>query len=56
MTKGKGVEIVCELNTRVTAKQAKVLEKAIKEAMKEAFPGTPIRGLWVHQSAASVQP
>lgn len=54
MKKGAGIEIVCELNTPVTAKQGKILEKAIKEAMKEAYPGVPVRGLWVHQSAKSV--
>jgi hypothetical protein len=52
--KSEGIEIVCELNTNVTAKQAKIIEKAIKEAMKEAFPETPVRGLWVHQTVESV--
>jgi tartrate dehydratase alpha subunit/fumarate hydratase class I-like protein len=52
--KSEGIEIVCELNTKVTAKQGKIIEKAIREAMKEAYPKTPVRALWVHQTVESV--
>jgi len=48
------VEIICTLNTKVTAKQAHVIVSAIKDAMKMAYPGRKIRGLWVHKRTERV--
>lgn len=55
MKKSKGIEIVCTLNTNVTAKQTKIIAKAIEAAMKEAYPGETVRGLWVHESVGNIR-
>jgi hypothetical protein len=46
----QGIEVVCELNTKVTAKQATILVKAIRAAMRKAYPDDKVRACWVHQS------
>ncbi len=44
------IQIVCELfRVPVTAAQAAVFERKIREAVREAYPRIEIRGLWVHK-------
>jgi hypothetical protein len=42
------IEIVCTLDVPMTAKQSAIITKALKEAVREAYPDAKIRGCWVH--------
>ncbi len=46
------VIVECQLflsHDRLTAKQAGVIEDALRQACEEFFPEAAVRGLWVHE-------
>lgn len=58
-----GIQVVCELfsaheffSVRLGIEGARIFEARIRTAIEKAYPGVPIRGLWVHSGPETNAP
>lgn len=48
------INIVCQLDTKVSAKQADLIATPLRKAVLKAFPEQHVRGVWVHQDGGPI--